>query len=656
MPASTTRRVTFAPSTDPRLILDHPQVWWPYQMGAQPLYGLSMSVAQDDRRSETGPQTFAIRTVTTFTTAPSSMAPGGARVFAVNGTPFLFRGGGWTEDLFLRYSSRHVAAEIGLLRDLGLNGIRTEGHEVPGDFYDQMDRAGIVIDAGFQCCDKWEADPSVPLPARDLEIIHRSALTIGQRLRNHPSVIDYSWSDNQPVPDQERVSLQAFAEADFQQPIIASAEYKSTPTLGPSGEKEGPYDWVPPSYWYDTTHEDPGDPTFTNVGGSWAFDSEQSAGHTVPTLDSIRRFLSASEQAKLWKDPGFNQYHANYEPGHVGYAFGTLFNLDRAIKNRYGPWASLEQYVLLGQVQKYEDTRSQFEAFIDHWTNLPTPSTGVVYWQLNKGWPTLLWALYNWDYDQAGSYFGARKANRPLHALYAYDNRTITVDNLTGAAQSGLSVQSRVHDLQGNVLDDQVVDGLTLPSQGVANAVIRPKLPQITAPPTPAQTFFVELTLRQGGAVVDRNVYWVSTQQDVVDWAKTMGNPQATMTQFADLAALQRLPAATVTATASTRQQAGPNGEDTVTAVTITNTSSTPAVAFFLRADVRRGDRSGAPLPGDDQVLPITWSDNDVTLWPGQSQTLTAAYRSALLQGAAPVVSLFGWNVTHLDVAAPASR
>jgi hypothetical protein len=56
------------------------------------------------------------------------------------------------------------------------------------------------------------------------------------------------------------------------------------PVVGPSGEKEGPYDWVPPSYWYDTTRYDPTDSTRTNVGGSWAFDSEASAGHTVPTL------------------------------------------------------------------------------------------------------------------------------------------------------------------------------------------------------------------------------------------------------------------------------------------------------------------------------------------------------------------------------------
>ncbi len=92
-----------------------------------------------------------------------------------------------------------------------------------------------------------------------------------------------------------------------------------------------------------------------------------------------------------------------------------------------------------------------------------------------------------------------------------------------------------------------------------------------------------------------------------------------------------------------------------VTSVTITNPSSNPAVAFFLRADVRRGNAGGTAQAGDNQVLPITWSDNDITLWPGESQTLTATYRSSLLHGAGPVVSVYGWNVPDATFAAPQS-
>jgi exo-1,4-beta-D-glucosaminidase len=107
-----------------------------------------------------------------------------------------------------------------------------------------------------------------------------------------------------------------------------------------------------------------------------------------------------------------------------------------------------------------------------------------------------------------------------------------------------------------------------------------------------------------------------------------------------------------VTVSASSRRQPGANGADMLTSVTITNTSSTPTVGFLLRADVRRGGPDGTPAPGDNEVLPIAWSDNDITLWPGESQTLTAAYRSSDLQGRSPVVSVYRWNAATTNVPA----
>jgi exo-1,4-beta-D-glucosaminidase len=160
----------------------------------------------------------------------------------------------------------------------------------------------------------------------------------------------------------------------------------------------------------------------------------------------------------------------------------------------------------------------------------------------------------------------------------------------------------------------------------------------------------VELVLRKGSTVVDRNVYWISSQKDVVNWGSTLGNPQATMSQYGDLTALQSLAAGTVKVTASTAAGTGPNGNDQVTTVTVTNTG-TKNVAFFLRADVRRGSGS-TPAAGDNQVMSALWNDNDITLFPGETQTLTVSYRSADLGGASPVVSLFGYNVKPVNVAA----
>ncbi len=87
--------------------------------------------------------------------------------------------------------------------------------------------------------------------------------------------------------------------------------------------------------------------------------------------------------------------------------------------------------------------------------------------------------------------------------------------------------------------------------------------------------------------------------------------------------------------------------------VTITNDSPTSTVSFFLRADVRRGNGTGKPVAGDNEVLPVFWSSNDVTLWPGESETLTASYRRSALHGAVPVISVSGWNVPAADIAAP---
>jgi len=658
-----TRTLSFAPSADPQLEIDHPSVWWPYAMGGQPLYGLTTTLTQRGAPPDNESETFGIRTITTRLVGRAPIAPQGSRQFLVNGVPFVFRAGGWSENLFLRYSAANTANQIAMIKNLGLNGIRTEGKQMPDDFYEQLDRAGILVDGGFQCCDAWQLQDSHLTSTHDFAVLANSALTIGQNLRNHPSVMNFSWSDNNPTARQERVSVRGFREADFQDPLIASAEYKGANELGPSGEKEGPYDWVPPSYWYDTTHYDPKDPTRTNVGGAWAFDSEASAGQTVPTLDSIKRFLSPREQAKLWKDPDYNQYHANYEAGlpnikqNGGYSFGTLHDLDAAIRHRYGPWSSLQQYVEEAQVQNYETQRAEFEAYIDHSTNAKAPSTGIVYWQLNKGWPTLLWDLYNYDFDQAGSYFGAKKANEPLHVLYTYDDGTVSVDNLGALQQSGLSVEARVYAVDGQLLDDQTASGISVNPQGVARELLRPAVPAATTPPTPATTYFVELLLTHAGQVVDRNVYWLSSQHDVVNWRKTRGNPQATMSRYGNLTQLRSLSPATVSVTASTHPDEVADGNDTETDLTITNTSTKPTVAFFLRADVRRGSASGVPEQGDNEVVPIAWSDNDVTLWPGESETLSATYRSSALRGAAPVVSVSGWNVPTVDVpAAPAQR
>jgi hypothetical protein len=654
VPAGATRTVTLSPADHRQLHLTHPAIWWPYQLGGQPLYHLAASVRAGGQESDRYAEDFGIRTVTSDLSPVvpgKTHAPSGSRRFMVNGVPLVIRGGGWSPDMFYRYSPQNIHDQLAYVKNLGLNTLRFEGNLPLDDMFAQMDRAGILAMPGWQCCDRWE-DPSTKWPDALKANAANQATRVAEWLRNHPSVFTYfQGSDEAPDAAKEQIYLSAFDAADWQTPQIASAEYKSSPKLGASGAKEGPYNYVPPGYWWAQGPETAGDDSsFTNAGSAFAYDTETSAGNTVPTQDSLNRFLTPADQAQIWdlsttKGPGTgpNLFH-------VAASYGSYTKTARMgqyntpLWNRYGPWTDMASYQKIAQMGGYEVTRAQFEAYLGRSKDPANPSPGVIYWMLNKAWPSLHWNLYNYDFDQPGVYFGALKAGEPVHIMYDYADGSVKVANLTRTTQNGLTASARVIDLNGTVRDERRVAVSGLTSQDV-QTVLTPKVPSETS-----RTYFVELTLtRRGGGTVSRNVYWLSTKPDAVDWDKTLGAGSGAVFQpdgYADLTGLQKLPAATVKATASTRRE----GADAVTTVTLRNTGhgSTPAV--FMRADVRRGTRDGHALGGDNQVLPISWSDNDVTLWPGESQTVTARYRASDLRGSSPVVTLTGRNLADQTI------
>ncbi len=100
------------------------------------------------------------------------------------------------QDMFLRYSKTRLAHEIQLIKAMGLNGLRLEGDDQPDDFYDEMDKAGLLVYGGFLCCDFWEDPSSWSAKDHESTTVPRSRSAAQQR--NHPSVIFCSWSDNTP--------------------------------------------------------------------------------------------------------------------------------------------------------------------------------------------------------------------------------------------------------------------------------------------------------------------------------------------------------------------------------------------------------------------------------------------------------------------------
>src|SRR5580658_8647404 len=150
------------------------------------------------------------------------------------------------------------------------------------------------------------------------------------------------------------------------------------------------------------------------------------------------------------------------------------------------------------------------------------------------------------------------------------------------------------------------------------------------------RTYFIELELASAvGKSISRNVYWLSTQTDELDWAHSTWY-LTPVTRYADLSSLQSLPTATATVRATMRHE----GAETIATVTLTVPPASKAVALFQHVSIKRS-------ADGELMLPILWSDNDVTLWPGESLTLTAHF--ATLEAATPVVEVTGWNVPTIS-------
>jgi exo-1,4-beta-D-glucosaminidase len=65
-----------------------------------------------------------------------------------------------------------------------------------------------------------------------------------------------------------------------------------------------------------------------------------------------------------------------------------------------------------------------------------------------------------------------------------------------------------------------------------------------------------------------------------------------------------------------------------------------------VRAEVTAG-RDGL------EVLPVTYTDNYVTLWPGESITLTASYATAVLGDQAAFLRVRGYNLPAFYIQIP---
>jgi len=591
-----------------------PAIWWPAGLGNQPLYDLELVASVDGRLSDRVVTSFGIRSVR------SEIAPGGGRWFVVNGQKIPIRGGGWAPDLFLRCDPQRIADELAYTLDVGLNTIRLEGKGENPEFFEMADEAGVLVLAGWECCDKWEAHAETggaPWDDHDFDVAARSMEAEAYSLGNHPCVIGFViGSDFPPDPRACRGYLDALARARWDLPVISSATVLGSDEAGPSGMKmTGPYSWVPPEYWYRGDRE---------LGGAIGFNSETSAGNNVPRRASLEKMLSPQEMEYLWRQPSAKQFHAA-PPSE----FDNLEILHRALAARYGDPKSLRDFLAKAQLVSYEATRAQFEAYGSR-THRSEPATGVVYWMLNSAWPSLNWQLWDHYLDPSGAYFGAKKANEPLHIQYDYGDRLVQVVNRTQTASAPLVATAQIRSADGVVVGSASCE---LPPVGRCATITLGKL-TVEPPGCVIGTYLLELILRSSidDIVVSRNVYWLSTKADVLDVEHTTWQYTPTV-EFADLRGLERLGAPELAVTAGYTRRPG----RAHVSVTVRNVSPAGTPALDVHASLLS---SGGSL-----IVPVIWTENDVALFEGQSATVTAECAAASVADGPPRVEVDAFNL-----------
>jgi exo-1,4-beta-D-glucosaminidase len=389
-------------------------------------------------------------------------------------------------------------------------------------------------------------------------------------------------------------------------PFLSSATAKPTTITGATGVKmEGPYEWVPASYWLQDT----------TAGGAHGFATEISPGPAVPPIETLRRIISPEH---LWPIDDYWNYHAG------GGQFKDLKVFTEALNARYGVATNASDYAMKSQLMAYEGQRAMFEAYGGNRYR----STGVIQWMLNNAWPSMIWHLYDYYLMPGGGYFGTKKACEPVHVQYSYADKSVIAVNATQGPLRNVKLIAQVYDINLAAKFSKVLQ-LDLPADSNSTAFVIPQIQDLST------TYFLRLQLEDSnGQPLSSNFYWLSSKDDVLDWKKSTWYYTPT-SSYADMTQLQKLqPVKLTLSNRVVRKQ-----DDEIAHVRVSNPSR--SMAFFIRLQIKQGRT-------ERDVLPVIWQDNYFSLLPGESREVTAAYKIRDLGKARALLAVDGWNVSSV--------
>ncbi len=327
---------------------------------------------------------------------------------------------------------------------------------------------------------------------------------------------------------------------------------------------------------------------------------------SIPTIESIQGMMPQKDWETINDDWAQHDMAAGAQRGNE---FPT------SLAERYGHIRNLADFVQKGQLATYEAFRAMYEG---RNAEMFKTTTGVITWMSHPAQPSFVWQLYHYDLEPNAALYAAKKAAETVHVQFNEENRGIEVVNNRPDALNALNVKLRIYRFDGTLDSEKTYPVAQVPGSSTIKAA------QIVVNARISPLYFIKLDLTDAnGNLLSSNFYWQHVAQDQFD-------------------GLMNLPTVTLDAEANARTQ----GDNTVFTVTLHNNTKNVALISHLQLHQKKSGR---------RVLPVFYSDNYISLVPGESSTVSIEAATKDLQGDLPLVEIDGYNVDVKPVDDPVS-
>ncbi len=372
------------------VFIQDPQLWWPNEMGEQPLYDFEVVLKKDDRVLDTKKFKTGIRT---FEMVDEPDSIGRAFYFKVNGVPMYAKGANYVPEEMIEtwINADNTLKLLQMAKNAHFNMLRVWGGGIypSDDFFNICDSLGILVWQDFMY-----AGSMYPFDETFLENARIEAEEQVRRLASHPSLAlwcggneisegyyNWGWQQSLGWSEEDDQAIKEGYNQLFKYILPWSVEiYDGSRPYWPSSPSKG---WGRPEsltegdvhYWGVWWGEQPYEMYREKVG---RFNSEYGY-QSYPDYSTLQKIAQGKALSKDAKVIAAHQKHPR----------GTR-QIDDFIK-RYFPNVKpkdFEEYVHLSQLSQAYGMEIAIEA---HRTAKPY-NMGTLYWQLNDAWPVTSWS------------------------------------------------------------------------------------------------------------------------------------------------------------------------------------------------------------------------------------------------------------------------